>query len=302
VVLAKSRGDKNLKQKKGGRRKFVEFQDLKETSQKKYRETVFAMSATDGASTSSTMPLVTTSTASIGSPQIFMLSLPVPVFSMMPPTRCVLSIPIQAAFPHITLQLGSALSCGNCPAIRCDVDTAAALTTGDLHFFAAIAKAYLLIIASIHSPHDYSTITLSGIVKQGGQSITTDLTVGFLFHLPYLTCEGTSTSLVVATGCDITVNIILGLPFITQTKMVIDTANQVAEMRAFDSPPFAINFRFAISVVPVVNDKIAASNAAKFANIVKEVDGIEAFFAAKTATHYARKLPAFLPPSILMPA
>jgi hypothetical protein len=98
------------------------------------------------------------------------------------------------------------------------------------------------------------------------------------------------------------VNIILGLPSVTQTKMVIDTANQVAEMRALDLPPFAIDFRGAMCAVPAVNDEIAASNAAKFANIVKEVEGIEAFFAAKTVAHYACKSPAFLPPSIIMPA
>jgi hypothetical protein len=138
---------------------------------------------------------------------------------------------------------------------------------------------------------------LSGIVQQGGQSVTTDLTVGFQFHLPYLIHEGTPTSLVVATGCDVMVNIILGLPSVTQTKMVINTANQVAEMRALDLPPFAINFRCTMCAVPVINDKIAASNAAKFADIVKEVKGIEAVFAAKTAEHYACELPAFLPPA-----
>ncbi len=102
-----------------------------------------------------------------------------------------------------------------------------------------------------------------------------------------MTCEGTPTSLVVTTGCDVTVNIILGLPFITQTKMVINTANQVAEMRALDSPTFAINFHCAMCAIPAINDKIAASNATKFVDIAKEVEGIEAFFATKTAAHYA---------------
>jgi hypothetical protein len=84
--------------------------------------------------------------------------------------------------------------------------------------------------------------------------------------------------------------------------MVINTADQVAEMRAFDLPPFAIDFRRAMCVVPAVKEEIATSNAAQFVDIAKEAKGIEAFFAAKTAVHYARKLPAFLPPGILMPA
>jgi len=139
--------------------------------------------AADASSTSSNTTLSVTTVSTNASdkvgPQVFMLSLPVPVFSMTPPSRRVLLVPIQTAFPHITLQLGLVLGCGNCPAIRCVVDTAAALTTGNLHSFAAIAKVYPHTVASIHSPDDYSPITLSGIVQQGSESVTTDLSVGF---------------------------------------------------------------------------------------------------------------------------
>jgi hypothetical protein len=145
----------------------------------------------------------------------------------------------QAAFPHITLQLGSALGDENCPAIRCVVDTATTLSTGNLHFFATLAKAYPHTVASIHSPSDYSPITLSGIVQHDGNSVTTKLSVTFRFHLPYLRQEGNPTSFLVATGCDVTVNAILGLPFIQQTKMIIDTVDQVAKLCALDAPPFS---------------------------------------------------------------
>jgi hypothetical protein len=192
-----------------------------------------------------------------------MLSLPVPVFNITPPSCCQLPVPIQAAFPHITLQLGSSLGDSRCPAIRCVVDTAVALTTGNLHFFAALAKAYPHTVASVHSPKDYSPITLSRIVQQCGSSVTTDLTVGFHFHLPYLTREGTRTSLVVATGPDVTVNAILGLPLITQTKMVINTADQVAEMRAFDTPPFPIDLRRAMCAIPVIGEAAASACVAR---------------------------------------
>ncbi len=108
-----------------------------------------------------------------------MLLLPVLVFIIAPLSCQVLPVPIQVAFPCIMLQLGSALGCANCPAICCIIDTAAALTTWNLHFFAALAKAYPNTVALIHSPKDYSPITLSGIVKQGGSSVTTDMLVGF---------------------------------------------------------------------------------------------------------------------------
>ena len=180
------------------------------------------------------------------------------------------------------------------------VDTAAALTTGNLHFFAALAKAYPHTVASVHSPKDYSPITLSGIVQQGGSSVTTDLTVGFQFHLPYLTREGTPTSLVVATGPDVTVNAILGLPFITQTKMVIDTADQVAELRAFDTPPFPIDFRRAMCAIPVIGEAAATANAALHADVVAEIEAIEAHIYGKSALLSREKEPGDIPGSILM--
>jgi hypothetical protein len=292
------KGDKAKGGDKGKGKRSVEFKDLDDASKKKIRETVLAMAASDSSSTTSTVSTI--SGASTAGPRVFMLSLPVPVFNITPPSRRVLPVPIQAAFPHITLQLGSSLGDSDCPAIRCVVDTAAALTTGNLHFFAALAKAYPHTVASVHSPKDYSPITLSGIVQQGGSSVTTDLTVGFQFHLPYLTREGTPTSLVVATGPDVTVNAILGLPFITTTKMVIDTADQVAEMRAFDTPPFPLDFRRAMCAIPVIDEGTAAANAAMHADVVAEIEAIEAHIYKKCAFLSREKEPGGIPGSILM--
>jgi hypothetical protein len=167
----KSRSDGSKPSKK----RSIEFKDLEEHSQKKMRTTVLVM-LVDGilmSSTTSSVMLVPT-VGSVFGPRVFMLSLPLPIFNITPPSRRVLPVPIQAAFPHITLQLGSVFGCANCPAIHCVLNTATALTTGNLHFFAALAKAYPHTVASIHSPKDYLPITLSGIVQQGGSSATTD--------------------------------------------------------------------------------------------------------------------------------
>jgi hypothetical protein len=259
------------------------------------------MAASDTCSTTSTVLTISSqSPPTNAGPRVFMLSLPVPVFNITPPSCRTLPVPIQAAFPHITLQLGSSLGDSECPAIRCVVDTAAALTTGNLHFFTALAKTYPHTVALVHSPKDYSPITLSGIVQQGGSSVTTDLTVGFQSHLPYLTCKGTPTSLVVATGPDVTVNAILGLPFITQTKMVIHTADQVAELRALDTPPFPIDFRRAMCAIPVIDNAAAAAVAALHANVVAEIEAIEAHIYRKSAFLSHEKEPGNIPGSILM--
>jgi hypothetical protein len=109
------------------------------------------------------------------------------VLSSASPTCDILPAPIVSNFPHIHLQFGTELGCANCPVIRCVVDTAAALSTGNFHFVAAVAKQYPHCVAKLFVPKDCSPIVLSGIVQRGGESITTELMVGFQFHLPYLT-------------------------------------------------------------------------------------------------------------------
>ena len=151
------------------------------------------------------------------------------VLSAATPTKGILPAPIVSNFPHIQLQLGSTDEGADCPVLRCVVDTAAALTTGNFHFVAAVAKCYPHCVAKIFVPNDYSPIVLSGIVQHGGESVTTELSVGFQFHLPYLTKEGEPTSILVATGPHVTVNMIVGLPFIQATRGIIDFADNVAD-------------------------------------------------------------------------
>ncbi len=62
------------------------------------------------------------------------------VLSSASPTRDILPAPIVSNFPHFHLQFGTELGCANCPVIRCVVDTAGALSTGNFHFVAAVAK------------------------------------------------------------------------------------------------------------------------------------------------------------------
>ncbi len=117
---------------------------------------------------------------------------------------------IVTNFPHIHLQLGAKLN------------TAATLTTGNFNFFAAIARRYPHCIAKIFVPEEYNSIALSGIVQQGGESVTTELLVGFQSHVPYLMRDGLPTIIVIATGPHITVKTIVGLPFIQATQAIID--------------------------------------------------------------------------------
>jgi hypothetical protein len=245
------------------------------SDQKRMHKAVLAIQ-----SNNSTASSITASTSlSMPSPAIFVIQVPdATVLNTAAPVRRILPVPIQPSFPHIILQLGQALGCLKCPAIHCIVDTAAALNTGNLHFFAAIAKAFPHTIAAIFSAADHNPIILSGIVQQGGASITTNLTVAFQFHMPCLTGEGHPTTLLVAYGPNVTVNTILGLPFIQATKMVLDAANQVAELRALDMPPFALDFHHAMCTLPPVSSPPYDGTATRYADIIKEVNRIEAMY------------------------
>jgi hypothetical protein len=184
------------------------------------------------------------------------------------------------------------LGYGKCPTIRCAIDTAAALSTGNLHFFAAFAKAYPHTVAAIHSHTNYTPITLSGIIQQGGASVMTHLIVGFNFHLPYLTREGHPTTLGIATDPNVTVNTILGLPFIQQTCIVIDAADNVANLCTLDTPLFSINYCQAMCTVPAIDGAPDNHSALGwYANIIKEVNNLVAFY-SKTPPQAIILLPA----------
>ena len=94
--------------------------------------------------------------------------------------------------------------------------------------------------------------------------------------------EGHPTTLLVACGPNVTVNTILGLPFIQGTRMVLDASDQVAELRALDTPPFALDFRRAMCTVPPVSGTTDEGIAARYASIIKEVDKIVAMYSGPT--------------------
>ena len=116
--------------------------------------------------------------------------------------------------------------------IHCAVDTCSALSTGSFHFYASVAKRFPHCVAKVFAPKNYAPIVLSGIVQSSEQAaVTTNLEVGWQFHLPYKTKGGNDTSFVIATGPHISVNVILGLPFMQGTGMIIDLVDNVAELR-----------------------------------------------------------------------
>ncbi len=193
--------------------------------------------------------------------------------------RPVLPVRIQSIMPHIKLQLGTDLNDSSSPSIRCVVDTAAALCTGNYHFFAAIAKQFPQCAAKIFLLEDYSPIILSRIVQDHADAITTDLPIAFQFHLPYFTKDGSATSFVVATGPQVSVNTVLGLPLITATGMIIDFVDEVVETKNLECPPFKINFWHATKTVPANHTKVPTTHYIGFEDVQQILLKTNAFIA-----------------------
>ena len=147
------------------------------------------------------------------------------------------------------------------------VDTGAALNTGNYSFCAAIAKWYLHCVAKVFLPKDYSPIILLGVIDDDARAITTDLSVAFQFHQPYLTHDGSTTSIIIATGPQVSVNAIIGLPFIEATGMIIDTVDNVVKAKNLVCKPFPIEFFSAAKYVPAISDDRAAICSIKFEEV-----------------------------------
>jgi hypothetical protein len=274
--------EKRKKQNKKRKGKSISFEKLSDGAKAKMRESVLAsLIVGNGGNEASTITADSSGRSPAAKkPNMTILVIDVAVFSSASPSKSILPAPIVTNFPHIHLQLGCNLDDPSCPVLRCVIDTAAALTTGNFHFVSAIAKRYPHTVAKIFVPEDYNPIVLSGIVQRGGESVTTELTVGFQFHLPYLTTDGSQTSILIATGPHVTVNIIIGLPFIQATRAIIDLSDDVADLRAINHPPFPIEYRRATVHVPVIEEGIEHPVHLSGAelDVIRTVENLEAYF------------------------
>jgi hypothetical protein len=187
--------------------------------------------------------------------------------------------------PHLSLQMGTSREERDCPALRCMFDTNASLNTANFHYMDAVVRQYPHILKVMYLPDNHTAIILSGIVTSPTKApITTELSVGFELHLPYVTKDGNETSLLVATDPDIAVNLILGLQFIKVMGMIAGFINNVCEAKHLICDPFPINFCRATKSIPVCGDCDAASHSIKFQEVFEALGSITAYLARSFGT------------------
>jgi hypothetical protein len=111
---------------------------------------------------------------------------------------------------HLTFQTNTSTEDRDCPGLKCVFDLGAALRTTNFHFMETVIWQFSHILKEIYLPEDYAAIILSAIVNTPDMApVTTELTVRFDIHLPYSTKDGNTTSLLVAAGPDVAVDIVL---------------------------------------------------------------------------------------------
>jgi hypothetical protein len=182
--------------------KGIDYDCLSNTNKKKIKKQVLSSMTSslmkDAAASTITDDQSKASNASTPRPwtlNLLIVFVDVSMLSTTTANKELLLAPIMANFSHICLKLGTHLDNESCPEVCAIVDTAAALSTGNFHFVLAIAKKFPDCLAKLYVPDDYNPIILSGIVQRGGKCITTKLTVGFQFHLPYLMHSSQLTSI-----------------------------------------------------------------------------------------------------------
>ena len=70
---------------------------------------------------------------------------------------------------------------------------------------------------------------MSGIVGRDkeGKYVTADITVAFEFYLPYTTKSGQSLTFIIGTGPNVSLNGLVGLPWIQKVGAIFDLVDQV---------------------------------------------------------------------------
>ena len=143
---------------------------------------------------------------------------------------------------------------------------------GNYNFFSAIAKIDPSVVKAIYAK-DYAKIGLSGsVMNDDGSRVTADLTVAFEFFTPYETDDGKPVTITVATGPNVNCNFILGLPWIEETGAILDTKDQVLDVRDWNAHPFPLVMRTPACHVPVDNQ----SNAAVYETFIRNLEELDA--------------------------
>ena len=89
----------------------------------------------------------------------------------------------------------------------------------------------------------------------------------------------------VVTGPNVSVNTIIGLPFMKATGMIMDFVNKVVECKYLDCPPFPLDFCRTSNHVPVMDDRgTPIHHASLYVQLLQEIKNLERYYDTKVMT------------------
>jgi hypothetical protein len=102
-----------------------------------------------------------------------------------------------------------------------------------------------------------------------------------------------SASLMVATGPNVSVNTILGLPFMKATGMILDLVDKVVDCKYLNCPPFPVDFCRTSNHVPVMDEPTdtPVNHATSYLQLIQEVENLKRYSHAKVMAGSSKVAP-----------
>jgi len=189
-----------------------------------------------------------------------------------------LPVAIAHKMPHIVHEFGWDSVGEFVVQIAGMVDTCAALNTMYLPFGLHICKKYPWLLQAVYGPKRHHPITLSGIVKEEKDAVSTELPVAFVFITPMRNNSGQPINVAFAAGNLVSVNMIFGLPYLQSTGSIVDLNDNVVVMSKVGHSSFPIEYRVPQCCVPKADNESSdkQTTSTRYKGIRDELKGIEA--------------------------
>jgi hypothetical protein len=168
-------------------------------------------------------------------------------------------VAISSRLPTIDLHLGLANDPSSTTILTTLLDTCAGLNSGSYAFHKTLAILHPRCVAEFVEFDDllnpFEPVRLTGAITDPDsydpESLHGSLRAVITYHLPYTFVDGSPVKLSIALGTDVSVNTILGWPFTTSVRGLIDCGSHTFLARDLDNTTFDIT-----PAVPLLTDSV----------------------------------------------
>lgn len=168
-------------------------------------------------------------------------------------------VAITSCLPTIDLRLGTATDPPSPTVLTVLLDTCAGLNSGSYVFHKALADIYPNCVADFvefdNDLNPFEPVRLTGAITDPSDydpaSLHGSLRAVITYHLPYTFVDGSPVKLSIALGTEVSVNTIVGWPFVASVRGLIDCGSNTFLARDLGNTSFSIT-----PAVPLLTDSI----------------------------------------------